>query len=128
MRRISRKKLRGSRYPPSTQSRDPLATGFSVFQLNAGTQTLQGVANPNVSPLLNLGSTIPLGSYIIGFLNEGTSTSPNWVATANSGEIFETPTAAPVSEPESIILLGSVMLGVAALLKKKAQSRQRRTE
>jgi hypothetical protein len=107
---------------PSTQALVPLASGFSVYQLDAGTQTLQGVSNPDVTPLLNLGSTIPLGSYIVGFLNEGTSTSPDWVATANGGAIFETSPAPPVPEPSTIILLGSGILGVAALLK-KAQSR-----
>jgi hypothetical protein len=33
---------------------------------------------------------LPLASYIVGFLNEGTAANPDFVATANSGAIFET--------------------------------------
>jgi hypothetical protein len=77
-------------YLPSTQSFDTGATGFYVFQANLGMTTLQGPSNPNISPLENLSSPIPQGSYIVSFLNEGSAGSPNWVATANSGAIFET--------------------------------------
>lgn len=110
-------------YLPSTQALDPGATGFSVYQLDAGMQTLQGPSNPNVSPLLNLGSPLRIGSYIVAFLNTGSSTSPSWQATSNSGAIFETKDAPPVPEPSAIILLGSVTLGIATLLKRKAQGR-----
>jgi hypothetical protein len=77
-------------YLPSTQALDPGATGFFVFQVNLGAATLQGPSNPNVSPLENISPGLPLASYIVGFLNEGTAGAPNWVATANSGAIFET--------------------------------------
>src|ERR1700730_1634094 len=77
-------------YLPSTQALDPGATGFFVFQVNLGAATLQGANNPNVSPLENISPGLPLASYIVAFLNEGTAQSPSWVATANSGAIFET--------------------------------------
>ena len=79
-----------SAYLPSTQALDPGATGFFVFQVNLGRTTLQGPNNPNVSPLQNISPGLALASYIVGFLNEGTAANPNWVATANSGAIFET--------------------------------------
>ena len=76
-------------YLPSTQALDPGATGFFVFQVDLGTTTLQGASDPNLSPLLNI-SALPLASYIVAFLNEGTAANPDFVATANSGAIFET--------------------------------------
>jgi hypothetical protein len=103
---------------------NPGATSFSVYQLSltpVGGIRLQGPGSPNVSPLWNIGSAgLPLGSYIVAFLNEGTAANPNWVATANSGSILETHDAPPaVPEPSSIILLGSVTLGLVTVLKKK---------
>jgi hypothetical protein len=77
-------------YLPSTQALDPGATGFFVFQANLGAATLQDASNPNVSPLENISPGLALGAYIVGFLNEGTAASPSWIATANSGAIFET--------------------------------------
>jgi hypothetical protein len=77
-------------YLPSTQTLDPGATGFFVYAANLGATTLQGPSNPNVSPLASISPGLPLASYIVGFFNEGTAASPNWVATANSGAIFET--------------------------------------
>jgi hypothetical protein len=94
---------------PSTQALDPGATGFSVYQADLGTFTLQSPSNPNVSPLENLSQSLPEGSYIVGFLNEGTSGNPNWTATANSAAIFET---SAVPEPSYSLLLGLGLIGV----------------
>jgi len=71
---------------------DPGATGFFVYQISVspvGGVTLQAASNPNVNPLENISGGVPLGSYIVGFLNEGTASSPDWLATANSGAILE---------------------------------------
>jgi len=109
------------------------ATGFFVYQLSispTGGVILQSPSNPNVNPLENITGSIPLGTYFVGFLNQGTSGSPNWSATANSGAILETaaprggpPPPPPVPEPSSLVLLGSVTLGLAVLLRRKARSR-----
>jgi hypothetical protein len=106
---------------PSTQALDPGATGFFVFQVDLGSTLLQDASNPNVNPLLNISPGLPLASYIVGFLNEGTAGAPNWIATANSGAIFERD-APPgtVPEPTSILLLGGVLLASATALRKKA--------
>jgi hypothetical protein len=98
---------------PSTQVGDPGATGFSVYQLDAGTRTLQGVSSPNVSPLLNLTTPVPGGSYIVGFLNTGTPGNPNWVATANSGAIFEAPDGGM-----TVMLLGGALVALGSLRRK----------
>lgn len=107
---------------------NPGASSFFVYQLTltpSGGITLQGPSNPNSSPLWNIGSAgLPLGSYIVAFLNEGTAASPDWVATSNSGAILETHDApTPTPEPTSIILLGSMALGLVSVLKKKLPSR-----
>src|SRR5215468_11229501 len=75
---------------PATQALDPSATGFFVYQVHFASATLQNPSNPNVSPLENISPGVPLASYIVGFLNEGNATAPNFQATANSGAIFVT--------------------------------------
>jgi hypothetical protein len=101
-------------YLPSTQGLDPGATGFFVYRVDLGNTTLQGANDPNLSPLENISPALPLASYIVGFLNEGTANSPNWIATANSGAIFETHDAPPpsVPEPATLTLLGSALIGL----------------
>jgi hypothetical protein len=117
-------------YLPSTQDSrlDPGATGFYVFQVDLGNTTLQDASNPNSTPLESLGSqTLPLASYITAFLNEGGKTG--WVATANSGAIFEESpgtgvksTGTPfdtVPEPTSMVLLGTGVAAAATRVRRK---------
>jgi hypothetical protein len=99
---------------PATQVLDPGATGFFVYQVTfspVGGVTLQGASNPHVSPLENT-TALQLGSYIVGFFNEGTATAPNFQATALSGAIFET---GRVPESATLLLLGFGLAGVAGV-------------
>jgi len=109
---------------PSTQALDPGATGFFVYQVNLGTTTLQDAPNPNVSPLLNISPDIPLASYLVAFLNEGTVANPNWVATANSGAIFETRSPA-TPEPTSMFLVGSILCLIGCVTRKHRSASNR---
>ena len=99
---------------PSTMSLDPGATGFYVYQVNLGTTTLQSPSKPNMSPLESI-SSLPLASYILGFFNEGSTSSPSFQATANSGAIFETTgssSSSSVPEPASLLMLATGLVGL----------------
>jgi PEP-CTERM motif len=97
---------------PSTQTLDPGATGFFVYQVNLGTTTLNGPSTPTTGLFMSTG--IPEGSYIDGFFNEGTAANPDWVATANSGAIFLTGEPTPtVPEPGSLLLVCTGLVGAA---------------
>jgi hypothetical protein len=95
---------------------DPGATGYFVFQVDLGQNTLQDPSNPGVNPLETV-NWLPLGSVILGFLDTGSSI----IATANSGAIVVDPTAPPpvVPEPGSMVLLATGFIGAARVLRRK---------
>jgi PEP-CTERM motif len=82
---------------------------FWVYQADLGATTLQGNSNAGSGPLMSLGAALPIGAYIVGFLEPVGST--RWGATANSGAILETGVVS-VPEPATLGLLG---LGLAAI-------------
>jgi hypothetical protein len=104
-------------YLPATQTYQPGATGFYVFQANLGLATLlgtSGVGQPGQDAyLLQLGQTLATGSYIVGFLDQGGRTDG---ATANSGAILVTTPPPPgVPEPATwaMMLMGFGATGFA---------------
>jgi hypothetical protein len=104
---------------------DAGATGFFVFGLNVGTQTLNDPSNPNSNPEDSILTGLPVGSVILGFLNTGNG---RVIATANSGAIVEStqfsqppppPPPPTVPEPGSMVLLGTGLISVATRLRRK---------
>ena len=107
---------------PTTQGNDPGATGYYVFQADLGSNTLAGAAGS--APDLNAG-TLDLGTVVVGFL-ETNSCNKNgdceWVATANSGALYEGTSTVP--EPGTLALFGAGLLGCALFIaRRRAASR-----
>jgi len=100
-----------SAFLPSTQTQDPGATGYYVYDAALGWNTLADVSKSATGPLLQLGSggspMLALGSLIVGFLNTGAYT--HWVSTAQSGALFDIP------EPASLLLFGAGLFVLAAV-------------
>ena len=95
-------------------------TGYDVYQVDLGTQTLGGNSDPSAGPEETTSIGLPLDSYIVAFLNTGSPKAPDWSATANSGAILETDAPPPsVPEPSSLLLLSTGLVGVAVNLKRR---------
>jgi hypothetical protein len=87
---------------------DPGITGFYVYQVNLGTTTLSSPSTPNpATPDLSIGA-LPIGTYITGFLSQGSGKNQTWISTAQSGAILETHR---VPEPASLALLSTCLVG-----------------
>lgn len=92
--------------------------GFYVYQADLGANTLAGNSDPNGSPQLSLNGLLPEDSYVLAFLEttsgKGKNESTSYIATANSGTIFED-TPAPTPLPATLPLLATG-LGAMVLL------------
>lgn len=102
---------------------DSGANGYDVYQVDLGNNELQKPGS-GVEPVLTIsGSSLPMASVLTAFLGNKTTyaSSTSFNATAGSGGIFEAdaPVAAP--EPASLILLGTIGIGLSISLKRKAR-------
>lgn len=94
------------------------ATGFWVYQANLGTTTLlgtSGVGGPGQDNyLMLLGQTVPVGTYIVGFLAQTNANGTGYGATANSGAILVTDPPVPEPATWAMMLLGFGAIGFGA--------------
>jgi hypothetical protein len=72
-------------YLPTTQTFQPTADGFWVYQADIGTVTLPSNSGASDSFLLTLDQSLGLGSYVTAFINQ----NGTFGATSNSGAILE---------------------------------------
>ena len=95
----------------------PGATGFWVYQANLGTNTLlgtSGVGGPSQDNyLMLLGQSVPVGSYIVGFLAQSNANGTGYGATANSGAILVTNPPVPEPATWAMMLMGFGGIGMA---------------
>lgn len=104
----------------TTQGFQSSATGYFVYVADLGTNTLLGASATSATPSLNDGSFLfPNGAAIVAFINTGTSSSPNWIATANSGQLSIDGSHTVTPEPASLVLFGTGLLGFAFVIRRK---------
>jgi hypothetical protein len=97
-------------YLPTTQTFQPSATGFWVYQADIGTVTLPSNSGASDSSLLMLNQSLGLGSYATAFIHDGRI----WDATANSGAILEDgPPGVPEPATWAMMIVGFGAAGVA---------------
>jgi hypothetical protein len=109
-----------------TQSLDPSATSYVVYQASLGLTTILGNGGASTAAgafTLPGGLSSDLGAFIVAFCqNPGapstdcTSGNDNYIATANSGAlIVNGNTPLPTPEPSSLTVLAAGLLALAAL-------------
>jgi hypothetical protein len=103
-------------YLPTTQTFQPSATGFFVYDVNIGNVTLPSNSGAANSDLLTLNKGLLQGSYVVAFITEANG---GIQATANSGAILETGHMPSTPEPSTwaMMLIGFAGLGFAGYRK-----------
>ena len=105
-----------SAYLPSTQLVDAGATGYNVYLYDFGAFDYKTASG---DPAFSVSSgAVPEGSVFLSLLTDYDTRNVT-VDTPNSASILETGPSASTPEPSSILLLGSGVLGFAAVLRRR---------
>lgn len=106
---------------PLTQTYQPGATGYYVYDFNFGSVNF-GVNDPSFT----VGTTLPVGTIVAAFLHtckkNDACTAPNdWVGTPNSAALILTDGGKPpvLPEPATLSLVGAGLIGVRYLRRKR---------
>jgi hypothetical protein len=95
---------------------DSSATGFFVYELNLGTETLQDQAKDSSNPLFTISGGLGAGDFVLDFLcNSDCIGTPNSEALDSAGP--NTPPSVP--EPSSLSMLGLGVLGLLGFARKR---------
>jgi hypothetical protein len=102
---------------------DTGTTSFTVYLANLGTETLQGnscigMANTCVEDLTLNGTPLPLGAFIVSYLDTGATAV---IGTANSGDLFVNQLAATPLPAALPMFLGG-LAGFYGLLRRKRKT------
>jgi hypothetical protein len=104
-----------SAWLPSTQAVDPGAQGYYVYTFDFGAFNYANTADPQFS--VSSGS-VPIGTLFLAGL--GDTNNNITVDTPNSATLLETANPQnPVPEPGTLAMLGTAVLGIAGLLRRK---------
>ncbi|HEX5283321.1 MAG TPA: PEP-CTERM sorting domain-containing protein [Bryocella sp.] len=111
----------------SAQPNNPIGNygpGFFVYSVDLGQQTLCANGHACTPSFQETSTALPEDTYILGFLNIAAAGSPaDWTATANSESILElgAPPPPATPEPSSLMLLGSGILGMAGVVRRRCR-------
>jgi hypothetical protein len=96
-----------------TNTYDPAATGYDVYQANFGS-----VNFATADPHYTTGYTAPVGTVVLAYIVDGANTFSGMITdgTASSSALLLT---SSVPEPATFVMLGSVLLLVAGIARKR---------